>query len=663
MLGSCLSLLLATRVAADCYLHNPRGSNNRLAEQDADRNNGDRLFDSQNNNRGGYNVGDKTKDPFNPQDPYKPPSESHNPNDLKNPMQYQFAFYEGSVITWEWTVQHGCGGRERDDPYKLNCNLILQYMCDQSHPAGTFDDGHMNVGLRDGGNTNTPANPASFASVATTAQQNLNNQRGRHEHEAFYLMCERKQRNYRLFHADQNVNTPSTRGTRQNNNGNRRGLECPEERDYYPWWNPSPWRDVAYLSDNPEESCDMVSKGSQNNNDVQYCDGLLQNDNLQGTIPIDQVTCEEKGGKWKLYNKNLPAPACEQVGWSRVNHLGNGRHGQPLHWNWTLPTYQQLLDSGNTETQPGFIKCVARIRYNMTTDDYDPWNTYSDKDDRPFMGRVSPVQQDPTVDVGTETLTGLKLAVNTNQYGRTFQDRSHVFYIVKRPPAFVGKKIYNLNVRGKRGNIVQTFPAVEYDFMPNHMHVNATDLVHVQWTGSNTHNNGNPAGDGQAGDDGVGDSGTDRHNLVQIDRSDENYPVPLDKYSDHMFKYIDCYDLNGTKIETADNTKPKWLNCALILTTSGQIRKEEQVAASAADWDPYMNKAPASLVGGVVLGFKSIPPQGKAFEYMSTRNNNFGSRYQKGVLILTGTDYPSPEYHNLPAGTGLKRNKQNGASC
>ena len=44
-------------VTGDIYLQNPRGSNNRLNEQGRNRNNAQRLFDSQNNNRGGYNVG------------------------------------------------------------------------------------------------------------------------------------------------------------------------------------------------------------------------------------------------------------------------------------------------------------------------------------------------------------------------------------------------------------------------------------------------------------------------------------------------------------------------------------------------------------------------------------------------------------------------------
>ena len=43
-----LCLLSAVSLAcADLYLHNPRGSNNRLNERSANRNNANRMFDSQ----------------------------------------------------------------------------------------------------------------------------------------------------------------------------------------------------------------------------------------------------------------------------------------------------------------------------------------------------------------------------------------------------------------------------------------------------------------------------------------------------------------------------------------------------------------------------------------------------------------------------------------
>jgi hypothetical protein len=47
MLLAILALLPFSPIRADLYMMNPRGSNNRLNEQSATRNNNNRLFDSQ----------------------------------------------------------------------------------------------------------------------------------------------------------------------------------------------------------------------------------------------------------------------------------------------------------------------------------------------------------------------------------------------------------------------------------------------------------------------------------------------------------------------------------------------------------------------------------------------------------------------------------------
>ena len=95
----------------------------------------------------------------------------------------------------------------------------------------------------------------------------------------------------------------------------------------------------------------------------------------------------------------------------------------------------------------------------------------------------SPVQNNPKIKVGRAQLP-LQLAINTAQFGRTFQDRSHIFKLLPRPNAVKDDDvIYNLNIRGKRGNIVQVYPAVEYDFIPKRLRITSTDLVHIQWTG------------------------------------------------------------------------------------------------------------------------------------------------------------------------------------
>merc|ERR1711916_366008 len=130
----------------------------------------------------------------------------------------------------------------------------------------------------------------------------------------------------------------------------------------------------------------------------------------------------------------------------------------------------------------------------------------------------SPVQQDPYTDVGLGQQYLLSLAANTNQYARTFQDRSGCRSSCPQPRPAAGKKIYNLNVRGKRGNIVQTYPAVEYDFVPSYMDLNSGDMVHFQWTGSDYNPNRNP-NNGEGGPKDPADNNSrraDRSNVMQM---------------------------------------------------------------------------------------------------------------------------------------------------
>lgn len=657
-------LLLVASVWGDTYLHNPRGSNNRLNEQSAERQNANRLFDSQNNNRGGYNAGDSTDNAANNENQQYRMKYFQSAAAFKTFQEDGELTGEGqSYMTIEWTNQHGCGGTEDTDPHKLNCNIVLQYMCQED--SGDFED----EDIRNGQNTQTQNynqinNLNEGRNSANQRESNsVQDNRGLHEPFKFYDNCYVRERNEGLFTADQNLQTnnlgySSAIYTRQNPNGNRRGYECPEERDYYPYWHPSPWKDMAILVGNLSQ-CEYYQSESFNVHSRYECVEYFDNGETQPRAYSrwnNEQDCTENGGDWTEFfnylekapaltnqqdcenedgvNGNryiwgrpyrelteqclvaLEAPDCAEAPWTRDNHNGNTRGGEASRYTWTIPNFPSAQ----------LMRCAMRLRYNISTDDYDPMNTDASQNQDVETGQQSPVQQNPYVDVGADNVA-LKLAINTAQYGRTFQDRSHAFQLMTRPAGLETQQIFNLNVRGKRGNIVQVYPAVEYDFIPNNLEITEGSLVHMQWTGSNRHNNNAPGGDGQTGDAGEGTGGTDRNNFVQTPNAIENYPLPFEQsniFQNAKLHWIP-YDVNGdlSPEDLAVNMASSgYYRCMSAATCGSQSVQNKN------ELNNLLNNAPASYEGAL------IEPAVGEYHYMCTRNNNFSNRSQKGRLMV-----------------------------
>lgn len=442
---------------------------------------------------------------------------------------------------------------------------------------------------------------------------------GMHEPYDYYQACKTRKRNYNLFVADRVGNGLNNQGdtavrTRQNNNGERHGFECPEERDYYPYWHPSPWKDIAILIDEMHKDvvCEIVKKESQNVQSKNYCtksDGTYSNAN-------NEADCSSTGGTWNSQPSwGISAPDCITAPYNLDNHLGNGVTGFANTYNWTLPTHsEESCISSDT------CACVLRIRYNISSD-FVGWG--QDSIDYRQNGANSPVNEDPIVPIvmdapsdqvnndGADYPTNsdyinMKLAIDTTQFGRTFQDRSHVFGIRPRPSGVPqDARIFNLNVRGKRGNIVQAYPATEYDFVPEALHIYINDYIHFQWTGCDK----NPAGNA-----GEGTDQTDRHNMVQIENIDKSYPVTEAWYNDHT----PLFESKELRFRFAYIDQP--------LSSCNPDSDDEQ----ATDNCKKLNAAPTPYFDGGLLQMNKTGE----FSYMSTRNNNFTNRSQKGSIVV-----------------------------
>ena len=494
--------LILNFVCGDIYLHNPRGSNNRCDERANDRLNANRLFDSQNNAAGGYAVpcGDINLDCYN------------------------MKFYTESLLDIRFTTQHACG-------IQNDCAIIMQYGCN----------------MRNGEPTNSIGNTCTKTIPDNNAIENINNSiYGYHESYNSYQLCKLRPRNLNLYTGDQVLRGLSAIYTRQNPNGQRFGFECPEERDYYPYWNLSEWTDIGIMTSN-------ISRCAYYKN--------------------------------HSFNKHL---VCTDINNTAVNRLGVTYEGvAESSFLWKLPTQV------NTN-------CVLRLRYNISL---QPELAFEADARANLLHRTDPLISVDGVYV--------RLALDTAQLPRTFEDRSYTFDIIDRPSNIAEKSsIYNVNVQGKRGNIAQVRNCFEYDFVPNNLTLYENDYVHFQWVGSDF----NPLNN-----DGEGRAGTDRTNLADITVFDaynfaqNNTFIPVDLIN--SFIYLNQFDSNCYtydelirlgKLKNTQDIK----NCALLNNAT-----------------VYFN----SRLFKIILGKNNT---NKTYYYMSTRNNNFSNRNQKGAITV-----------------------------
>jgi len=578
-----LVILFVGFVTADLYLHNPRGSENRLNEANTNRNNANRLFDSQNNGQGGYCYGP------------------------------EMGYYEGSQLMIQWTNQHGCNNE------KLYCNLVIQYMCSSSTDPADM--------IRDGATTNTIPN-TPFGANTTDANGNL--LYGMHENYQYYVNCQNRNRNMGLFIADRETqgnldsNRPSSIFTRQNNNGDQYGYECPEERDYYPYWAPSPWKDIAILTQDTVW-CSYYQSASQNVQGRGQC--MSPTDPTQIIGPIDEVTCNQQGGNWQSVSAfNIAPPDCIQAPFSKDNELGIGLPGYENTYNWTLPTSSQepCINSDN-------CNCVLRMRYNISSgllnvpnsagqtafqDGNSPSGNFIDWK---YNGDASPVSENMIVNASGMTM---QLAMDTTQFGRTFQDRSFVFHIRPRSGANIppNSRVFNLNVRGKRGNIVQVYPALEYDFVPEKLYVQVGDYIHFQWTGCDTNPEGNA---------GEGTDQTDRSNIVQLESISYDIPASDEWLSSHVQLFEDPTIRTNMAFINQDASSCE-SQAELLANNNGNAESAEADVHNCMK----LNAAPTPYFDGGVIQMNKYTGESTPIAYMSSRNNNFTNRSQKAVIYV-----------------------------
>jgi hypothetical protein len=811
--------MLAALANADMYLHNPPGSNDRCRERNNNRNNGNRLFDSQNNAQGGY--------PWRGNGCIR-----HEPD----PLEY----YVGSRLRLEWTNQHACGQNDN-----VNCETIVQYACEDTlpslrdgYPSGALVEGDSNndgychatyqfnnadddITNGNSNNRNTCTDTIPFRTsdqngkLPDMVDSDENNQRGgksctgfgdvmkqasnpftsvdqlwqpladceyfypdasgmngdvvsatqinspqagmefgMHEGPLYYgYMCAYAARNTGLYHADQNLQRDDRSSTRQdangddpendnNNGGGRNGLECPEERDYYPYWSPTPFKDVVVFTTRLDH-CSYFQQTSHNVAAVGFCscgvdcrteanklgnrnqnnpEGQEQNDEY--LVPWDKDICAQAGGNWieQANNGVETAPDCLPHPLTRDNHLGAAypvkndgtvnvdlalEQPETAFYDWEIP--EHILDSVG-DKQKGQL-CIVRFRYNISTADYrgtvvhnggtfdsEGTSTSFFTNEEDCTNRVTRIRNDnneerrenypqcdqtnfgpgnypvginrPYVmwegkwddgkdaddnliqvfDEDGNPLPGqdesqfflMSIALNSNQAGRTFQDRSHVFRVKERPSSDAveglsgSSVIWNLNTRGRRGNIVQTYPSVEYDYVPSVLEMNRGDFVHIQFHVSqyNTARNAN---------NGEGWQYCDGSNIMQLANKGANFPMPLSEttmWGEPSDSKVQAVAKRMAYLDQHEEST--WEQNKFFQANDGNGIANEDAHCqyiddngNAPNANDIQNCAKLNAIPRNFNYLMQVDPVGSGrFYYVSTRNNNFSNRSHKGMWIV-----------------------------
>jgi len=702
-----LVLSLAAFVAADQYLLFPPGSNNRNRERQENRNNAQRMFDSENNAKGGY--------------PWR-----GDPDGLPGKAD-EVTYYVESELQLMWANQHGCGPNEQ-----VHCEVIIQYGCEDTMP-GLRDGYAMGAPVdleRDNNNDGTQGmyfarefnynrdapqgegsideitrgdntipvvnsqtgltfgNPSENIPVdqvneiadfyrgdITTVAGKKGVEYGMHENYEYYQRCTQTQRNKGLYNADQQLNGNSARFTRQEDDGTRHGLECNEERDYYPYWSPTPWKDMVILPQKTEW-CSYYKGKSRNTNSVWWCDcdAECRSNSEDNLSPIFERECRDSGGQWtEAESWGLSAPDCIVHPYSADNNLGmayysdvkgeskmSGYAPQPALYKWTVPK-----DAAGPNPDEGQL-CVIRIRYNITTTDYisheyltnhgnyidsvyncpeggaaQPENDYN-PDQPQCAGNITESSvpfgyEDPYVKMFAD-LPELSIALDTAQNGRTFQDRTHVFRVANKPNGIPdGVKIFNLGTRGRRGNIVQSYPSMEYIFAPDRLVVKQGDWISINLHASDF--NDNTAGEGW--------QYSDRHNMVEMYHPGDNFPKHPSDFSLFpenvaralMMPEFDPPSTYDPSLPYKDYTGMTLDDCVsyehytYVTEVEGNPNGE---FPDNLDFEQYiLNCGKMNHAGNLLhVDFEVTAAKDKMYWYVNTRNNNFSNRSHKGAIVV-----------------------------